>query len=672
MSKVKVINMMLLGLITCGSVVPAYQGSELSSELLTVISEASETEVNSQSEEINEVVVDEANEESEQTDEVLEKSEQSDEVLEKSEQSDEVLEESEQASEVLEESEQIANSGSETVSNVNIKTRRASNFTGWEDNRVKGTGTRKYYVNGVINKELTYKNNIIVNRTWYHSNGKRRIYRTYNYNSQSKEYMVKQHYVYNTQGIKVDYKSWHNSGYLEIDYNYDSKGRITKREYFYSNGKTKEIRKYKNNNVFIDRKTYYPNGKLKIDYNYYPSGVRSNSRQYTSTGVYEVYRTYDGSGNMRTWEKYRSDGSVAQYQEYNSSVKLIYRLVTNNKNVKRSATTWDDKGNVIKAETWNNSGLRTSYYTYYASGKVKSNYTYHANGKIKDKLFYYANGAKKQVEYYNADHVRTLYETWYSNGKKDQSTTYYTNGKRNVVVNFNTSGVRTSYRKYYQNGRLSRNYPRYYTNNVPVYQLAYTYHSNGVIKTITRTDYTFRSERSVMTETYNTSGRQIAESSSSPTTTGYFKIPMEGYVTCQYECYSNHTGIDLGNSNKTEAIYATAPGTVVQVSGGCSNSGYLGNTCNYGAGNYVVIKHKYQGKQYFSIYMHLSKIDVKVGQSVKYTTKIGNMGSSGNSSGAHLHFEVFEDTDLDGMRSDEYRTNPAIHVDFSSRQIIVW
>lgn len=54
-------------------------------------------------------------------------------------------------------------------------------------------------------------------------------------------------------------------------------------------------------------------------------------------------------------------------------------------------------------------------------------------------------------------------------------------------------------------------------------------------------------------------------------------------------------------------------------------------------GNRVDIDH---GGQLFSVYAHLNSIDVEVGQEVAQKDRIGGCGTTGNSSGVHLHFEV--------------------------------
>jgi murein DD-endopeptidase MepM/ murein hydrolase activator NlpD len=56
-----------------------------------------------------------------------------------------------------------------------------------------------------------------------------------------------------------------------------------------------------------------------------------------------------------------------------------------------------------------------------------------------------------------------------------------------------------------------------------------------------------------------------------------------------------------------------------------------------GWGNLVVIKH---GSGVQTLYAHLSRIDVKLGQSVSPGAVVGLVGATGDASGPHLHFEV--------------------------------
>lgn len=89
--------------------------------------------------------------------------------------------------------------------------------------------------------------------------------------------------------------------------------------------------------------------------------------------------------------------------------------------------------------------------------------------------------------------------------------------------------------------------------------------------------------------------------------------------------YNGHTGIDIGHTQGAE-IYASRAGTVTETEWG--NTGY---------GYYIVIDH---GEGYSTLYAHCSEIFVKKGQKVKAGETIGLIGSTGNSTGTHLHFEL--------------------------------
>jgi len=92
-----------------------------------------------------------------------------------------------------------------------------------------------------------------------------------------------------------------------------------------------------------------------------------------------------------------------------------------------------------------------------------------------------------------------------------------------------------------------------------------------------------------------------------------------------YSPKSNHWGIDIAG-HEGEGVYATDAGVVVY-------SGWN----NYGYGNMVMIDH---GNGFQSLYAHLSDIYRFCGQSVGQGEGIGAVGSTGRSSGAHLHFEI--------------------------------
>lgn len=91
-----------------------------------------------------------------------------------------------------------------------------------------------------------------------------------------------------------------------------------------------------------------------------------------------------------------------------------------------------------------------------------------------------------------------------------------------------------------------------------------------------------------------------------------------------------HKGIDIpGGGVSGKSVVASDSGKVV-----IAKTGYNG-----GRGNYIVIDH---GNKKGSLYQHLQSFSVKVGQSVSQGQEIAKMGSTGISTGAHLHFEIHE------------------------------
>lgn len=105
---------------------------------------------------------------------------------------------------------------------------------------------------------------------------------------------------------------------------------------------------------------------------------------------------------------------------------------------------------------------------------------------------------------------------------------------------------------------------------------------------------------------------------------GKFVWPVSGVISQGYRWY--HKAVDIAN-DKLPNILAADAGKVI-VAGWPDNIGY---------GNRVLIDH---GNGFMTLYAHLSKIYVVSGQTVKRGDPIGQMGSTGRSTGPHLHFEI--------------------------------
>ena len=110
--------------------------------------------------------------------------------------------------------------------------------------------------------------------------------------------------------------------------------------------------------------------------------------------------------------------------------------------------------------------------------------------------------------------------------------------------------------------------------------------------------------------------------------TGTFIYPTTSQHLSGFDYSSVHPGIDLAG-NTGNAIFASDSGVVVY-------SGWN----DWGYGYVVVVDH---GTGWQTLYAHLSVINVVCGQSVIQGDVIAGMGSTGNSSGSHLHFEMMHD-----------------------------
>lgn len=138
---------------------------------------------------------------------------------------------------------------------------------------------------------------------------------------------------------------------------------------------------------------------------------------------------------------------------------------------------------------------------------------------------------------------------------------------------------------------------------------------------------------------------------------GYRNDPQNGTKTM-------HNGIDIitGDGPGVVNIIAADNGTVTTVNTGCPTTISLNdeNTsdeeCGGKYGNYIIITHP---DQKVTVYAHLYSVSVSNGAEVSKGQVIGTMGSSGKSTGTHLHFEV---------RVNGGRVNPTDHVSITVRK----
>lgn len=129
-------------------------------------------------------------------------------------------------------------------------------------------------------------------------------------------------------------------------------------------------------------------------------------------------------------------------------------------------------------------------------------------------------------------------------------------------------------------------------------------------------------------------------SPSSPVSGGYYMRPTAGKITSRFGVRSRgyHYGIDYGAPTGTP-IVASASGTVLKTS------------CGSGYGNCLIISHD-NGTQ--TLYAHASVLYVSAGTVVKQGQKIAAVGSTGRSTGPHLHFEI--------IKSNGQKLNPEKYI----------
>jgi murein DD-endopeptidase MepM/ murein hydrolase activator NlpD len=111
-----------------------------------------------------------------------------------------------------------------------------------------------------------------------------------------------------------------------------------------------------------------------------------------------------------------------------------------------------------------------------------------------------------------------------------------------------------------------------------------------------------------------------------------FLWPTPGYyrITSPYGMRNGrlHKGVDIGAPTGAKIVSAKA-GVV-----------YTKAYDSGGYGNYVIVNH---GGGYMTVYAHMSSVSVSKGQEVAKGQKIGEVGSTGRSTGPHLHFEIRKD-----------------------------
>ncbi|WP_456277670.1 murein hydrolase activator EnvC family protein [Bacillus sp. AK128] len=143
---------------------------------------------------------------------------------------------------------------------------------------------------------------------------------------------------------------------------------------------------------------------------------------------------------------------------------------------------------------------------------------------------------------------------------------------------------------------------------------------------------------------------QAGQTVTTPSATGFI-VPAAGPVTSNYGSRWGrlHAGVDIGKRGASVPVVAAAAGTVIR---SYYSSSY---------GNVVFIAHSVNGQMWTTIYAHLENREVSDGQEVQQGQRVGYMGNTGRSFGAHLHFELHKGP---WTQSKSNSVNPRNYINF--------
>lgn len=176
-----------------------------------------------------------------------------------------------------------------------------------------------------------------------------------------------------------------------------------------------------------------------------------------------------------------------------------------------------------------------------------------------------------------------------------------------------------------------------------------TAQENSISSLISATDADIKKAQKDLSDTQNAILRQSAGTNIIYDGNG-FVWPVAGYYYISAGINSadsvhngTHKGIDIaGGGISGKPVRAAASGTVYLSNGSCTHNYKKNYSCGCGGGygNYVAIDHgQLNGNTYKTLYGHMSSITVSKGQHVEKGQVIGYVGTTGWSTGPHLHFE---------------------------------
>lgn len=156
--------------------------------------------------------------------------------------------------------------------------------------------------------------------------------------------------------------------------------------------------------------------------------------------------------------------------------------------------------------------------------------------------------------------------------------------------------------------------------------------SKTVVKQQTKSKHQVRSDEALAKANLHFKKQRLHKPFASPMS-GKVSSPHGDRVSPFGKGTMFHTGIAIV-AKKGTSVKASYTGKVVQVK------------TDDVRGKYIVIEHNIKGKTFKSLYAHLDRQTVKVGQVVKQGSVIGNVGNTGRTTGTHLHFEIVDSSNV--------------------------
>lgn len=400
----------------------------------------------------------------------------------------------------------------------------------------------------------------------------------------------------------------------------------------------------------------------KVDFDFNDSGI------YISEKVdYYIYNPATDQAVISKTQLFEGNVLISENEVPTTWKSEGIKKFTKGINKQKSGTYVEDYKELETSNFGGQKWKRKDYkiYKYNSKGHLikKEDRDYTANGDIYSRVIYdykYNQITKKntivRTRHYRSSELLSdvkVATTWKTEGKKKK----YTKGKQNTVngvyieeikkkqiSNFGeTRTILTDFtvKKYNKFKQLACeiNYD-YDKNGKVIAQKELTYYYNPTTKKVSDTRIrTYKQERL----TSDLKKSQVKK----PAKRGMITNEFEGVdLTYTY----GHKGIDIAAPIGTP-IYPVMKGQIIEIA------------YDSIGGNKVVVHHNINGIDYITYYGHMSELtkNYKVGDFVSTKSKIGSMGSTGLSTGSHVHFELMIDTKVKNRTN---AVNPREYIDF--------